>query len=143
MRICQGVDIVDIGKLRALLKRSPGLLATLFTARELEYCLSHKDRYPHLAGRFAAKEACLKALGLGLSPAGAATGLLEIEVVNHPSGRPDLYVHGWVARLCTRTGVRQRTVSISHTRDYAVATVVLLAAGTAPPTPPAAAGSQE
>ena len=136
MQIYQGVDIVEIAKLRRIVHGSAGFAPSVFTAAELEYCASHRERFQHLAGRFAAKEACLKALGLGLSVTGAAAGLLDIEVVNLASGRPELRLHGWIAKLCARKGVHQRTVSLSHTREYAVATVVLLGAAAARTSPP-------
>ena len=128
MRIYQGIDIVEIPKLRGIIQRNPGFVPSVFSAAEQEYCMSHKDSCQHFAGRFAAKEACLKALGLGLSVTGIDTGLLEIEIVNHPSGRPELRLAGWVSKVCAGQGIYQRTVSISHARDYAVASVVMLGA---------------
>ena len=133
MLIYQGVDIVEIPKLRRLIQRNERLVASVFSASEQEYCLSHDNRFQHLAGRLAAKEACLKALGLGLSVTGIDTGLLEIEIVNLPSGRPELHLSGWVSKVCDRKGICQQTVSISHAREYAVATVVMLGAAAASP----------
>ena len=66
----------------------PEFASEIFTDREREYCFSRPDPYIHLAGRFAAKEACLKALGTGLSGSGIDGALREIEVVPEKSGRP-------------------------------------------------------
>lgn len=109
-----------------VIQKNKGFVESVFTERELEYCMAHKNRYQHFAGRFAAKEACLKALGRGLSAAGIDNALKEIEVINLASGRPDLQVKGWVAAACRGKGIYQQTVSISHTGQYAVASVVML-----------------
>jgi holo-[acyl-carrier protein] synthase len=126
IRIYQGVDIVEIAKLRKMLQKNGSFLEEVFTEKEREYCLSHKNHLVHLAGRFAAKEACLKALGTGLTPGSGGNALQDIEIVNHPSGRPDLSLKGWAARISKKKQITQKTVSISHSGDYAVATVVML-----------------
>jgi len=126
MQIYQGVDIVEISKLGKVLQKNRSFLEDVFTEREREYCLAHKNHLVHLAGRFAAKEACMKALGTGLTPGGAGHSLQDIEIVNHPSGRPELSLAGWVARLVRKKHIIQKTVSISHSGDYAVAFVILL-----------------
>ena len=83
------------------------------------------DPYVHLAGRFAAKEACLKALGTGLSGSGIDGALREIEVTSERSGRPVLSVSGWAGKIGRRKKVDQYTVSISHSGDFAIASVIL------------------
>ncbi len=123
IKIYQGIDIVDITKLRKMLQKNSALIDEIFTEKELEYCLSHKNHVIHLAGRFAAKEACLKALGTGLT---SGTSLKDIEVINHPSGRPELSLKGWAARISRSRKVVQKSVSISHAGDYAVASVIML-----------------
>jgi holo-[acyl-carrier protein] synthase len=124
--VYQGVDIVDVRKLRKVVEKNADFISEVFTEKEREYCMTHKNYYQHLAGRFAAKEACLKALGRGLSAAGIDHSLQEIEVINQASGRPDIVLKGWVSRTCKKKGIYQQTVSISHTKDYAVATVIML-----------------
>jgi holo-[acyl-carrier protein] synthase len=126
IKVYQGVDIVDVRKLRKVIEKNADFTRAVFTEREHEYCMTHKNHYQHLAGRFAAKEACLKALGRGLSAGGIDHSLQEIEVINQASGRPDIALKGWVSRTCKKKGIYQQTVSISHTKDYAIATVIML-----------------
>jgi len=130
----QGIDLVEVTKFRRLCRRHPGLVEELFTAGERGYCAAKADPAVHLAARFAAKEACLKALGLGLSEPGVTGAFVDIEVVRHPSGRPGLVLRGWPATLAGRLSAGRWTVSLSHTSDYAVASVILQAAGEEQPT---------
>ncbi len=131
MRILQGVDIVQVSKMERVLLAHPGLASEIFTEGERDYCFKKSKPHQHLAGRFAAKEACLKALGLGLSGEGIDGALQEIEVVAGISGKPALRVRGRVESTGRRKKVYQYTVSISHSGDYAVASVILAAAGQA------------
>lgn len=123
MRIHQGVDIVSVSKLRDVCERHENFVSEVFTEAERDYCMSKKNPYRHLAGRFAAKEACMKALGTGLR--GVDSMLGEIEVVNEPSGRPALRLRGFAGKLAARLAIRQLSVSISHAGDLAVSTVML------------------
>jgi holo-[acyl-carrier protein] synthase len=123
--ILQGIDIVAVSKMKKLMLASPGLAAEIFSNREREYCFSRADPYVHLAGRFAAKEACLKALGTGLSGNGIDGALREIEVTPGRSGRPVLSISGWTEKIGRRRKVCQFTVSISHSGDFAIASVIL------------------
>jgi holo-[acyl-carrier protein] synthase len=123
-RVYQGVDLVDIPQFESLFLRNRGFVSEIFTEGEREYCFSMKEPYRHLAGRFAAKEACMKALGMGLS--GIDNILKEIEVTSAPSGKPGLSISGWAEKMGRKKKIRQLTVSISHTAEYAVATVVLV-----------------
>jgi len=125
----QGVDIVEIARLRDVMERHEAFATDVFTERERRYCESRRDPYRHFAGRFAAKESYLKALGVGLTGAGPGRSLRDIEVVTGASGKPGLSVSGWVAGLTKRRGIEQSTVSISHTAEYAVATVILVGQG--------------
>ena len=127
MQIYQGVDIVEIARFRDAVLRNADFLTDIFTEGEREYCSSQKHADLHFAGRFAAKEACLKALGLGLSSAGMGHSLQEIEITRHPSGRPGLSLSGWAAAVSRRKGICQHTLSISHTSHTAVASVVMVA----------------
>ena len=124
IRIYQGIDIVEVSKLRKILQKNPAFAAEVFTEKERAYCMSHKNHIVHMAGRLAAKEACLKALGTGLS--GISGSLLDIEISNLPSGRPELRLSGWIGRLGRKKKISEKTVSISHSGSYAVASVIML-----------------
>lgn len=123
--ILQGIDIVAISKMKKIMLARPELVTEIFSNIEREYCFSRGDPYVHLAGRFAAKEACLKALGTGLSGNGIDGALREIEVTPGSSGKPMLSLNGWIEKIGRRRKVSQYTVSISHSGDFAVACVIL------------------
>jgi holo-[acyl-carrier protein] synthase len=126
IQIHQGVDIVDVRKFKDITLRNKQFIPDIFTHREQEYCLSRKDPYVHFAGRFAAKEACMKALGWGVSLTGIDNMFQEIEVVQQPSGQPLLFLSGWALRIGERKRIHQHTVSISHTGHTAIAMVILV-----------------
>lgn len=126
IRVHQGVDIVKISRVRDLMERHASFAEDVFTEREREYCRAHREPYRHFAGRFAAKESYLKALGTGLSGEGVDGGLREIEVLPSASGRPEIVVSGWVGRLARARKIEQCSLSISHDAGYAVAAVVLV-----------------
>ena len=123
--IRQGIDIVDVEKFRAVLARHPGLAAALFTEEEREYCLSRKDPSLHFTGRFAAKESYLKALGTGFHGSGIDYVFQEIEIRATTSGRPEIVIKGWAAKMAERRKIHHCAVSISHAPRYAVASVFL------------------
>ena len=125
IRILQGIDLVTVSKIRKIMLSRPNFCQEIFTGKEREYCLARRDPYVHFAGRFAAKEACLKALGTGLSSSGIDGSLAEIEVVSDRSGKPVLSLSGWTAKIGNRKKVCRHTVSISHSGDYAVASVIM------------------
>ncbi|MHC1726784.1 MAG: holo-ACP synthase [Syntrophobacteraceae bacterium] len=129
IRILQGIDLVTVSKIKKIMLDRPAFGEEVFTSRERDYCLARPDPFIHFAGRFAAKEACLKALGTGLSGNGIDAALGEVEVVPDGSGRPSLSVGGWTAKVANRKRVYQYTVSISHSGDYAVASVILASHG--------------
>ena len=129
IRIHQGIDIVDIRKFREISSRNKSFIPDIFTERERDYCLSCKDPSIHFAGRFAAKEACMKALGWGVSVAGSDHLLYEIEIGRHPAGRPVLSLSGWALKISKKKRIYQFTVSISHTVHTAVALVILAGTG--------------
>lgn len=126
IQIHQGVDIVDVRKFKEITLRNKQFIPDIFTQREQEYCLSRKDPYVHFAGRFAAKEACMKALGWGLSITGIDNMFLEIEIAQQPSGQPLLFLSGWALKIGQKKRIHQHTVSISHAGHTAIATVILV-----------------
>lgn len=118
-----GIDIVKVDRIMASLERfGHRMEARLFTAGELEYCKQHKDPLPHLAARFAAKEAASKALGTGMS---GGVGFKQIEVIQ-PGGRvPTLRFHDQALRRYEALGCAASHLSLSHDGGLAVACVVL------------------
>jgi holo-[acyl-carrier protein] synthase len=120
-----GVDLVEIGRLGTLVQKSPTFAQQTFSSTELGAAnrLPERRREEYLAGRFAVKEAALKALGVGLT---RNLRLTEIETVTLSSGAPRLALRGKVSELAKRIGVRELRVSISHERGFAVAFVMLL-----------------
>lgn len=125
-QIYQGVDIVEISKFKKVFLNNKNFISDIFTKQEKDYCLSKRDPYIHFAGRFAAKEASMKALGIGLSGSGIDHIFQEIEVVPNASGMPILSFSGWAAKISKKRRINQLTVSISHSSNYAVATVILV-----------------
>ena len=118
-----GVDIVKIERFeRALERWGHRLRERVFTPQELSICQSKAHPGRHLSLRFAAKEAFLKALGIGMFQ-GIAWN--EIEVVNDPLGRPCMNVEGTAQRICQEKEIQGIFVSISHEHDYGVAEVIL------------------
>lgn len=126
IHIYQGVDIVELTKFKKVFMKNKNFAVDIFTEKERCYCLSRENSYIHFAGRFAAKEALLKALGKGMSGQGIDHIFQEIEVINHSSGKPILSVWGWAAKISRKKKINQFTVSISHSSDYAIATVILV-----------------
>lgn len=117
-----GVDLCDVDRLRRAMARTPGLRARIFTRAEQEYCERRRDPAQRYAVRFAAKEAVLKALGVGLG----ACGLREIEVVVAPSGEPAVALHGGAASLAADRSVTAWRLSLTHTPGLAQATALAL-----------------
>ncbi|MEX2147755.1 MAG: holo-ACP synthase [Candidatus Rokuibacteriota bacterium] len=120
-----GVDLVDVAAFRARLEGREALLGEVFGAAELHYCRTQARPWTHLAARFAAKEAALKALGTGLA---GAMRWQDVEVTRDEAGRPGLVFHGAAAEVLAQSGLRAASVSLSHTRDHAVGVVLLVPA---------------
>lgn len=120
-----GVDSVDIGRLEAVLARRHGAAGRLFTADELEFAGRRRRPGPSLAARFAAKEAAMKALGVGLG----AFDLTDVAVRRTGGGPPELVVAGRAAALAARRGAVAWLVSLTHTDTVATAVVAALAPG--------------
>jgi holo-[acyl-carrier protein] synthase len=114
-----GIDAVNVHRFREALDRTPNLRTRIFTAAELESLASRADSAPSLAVRFAAREATMKALGVGLG----AFDLHDVSIRNSESGSPELIVTGRAAELAQTRGVKSWLVSLSHTDDTAIAVV--------------------
>jgi holo-[acyl-carrier protein] synthase len=115
-----GVDAVDVVRFRRVLERRPGIVDRLFTETERAYAARSADPGPRLAVRFAAKEAVLKALGVGVG----AAGFRDVEVVRADNGAPSLALTGRAAALSLGRGISRWHVSLTHTDTIAVASVV-------------------
>jgi holo-[acyl-carrier protein] synthase len=116
-----GIDAVDIGRFRAVLARRPAVADRLFTSVELRRAGARADAIPSLAARFAAKEAAMKALGVGVG----AVDWHDVEVDAAPSGAPSLVVRGRAAARAAAVGVDRFHVSLTHTDTLAMATVLV------------------
>lgn len=116
-----GVDIVEIERVKkAVLKYGQRFLCRVFTEGEIAYCFGQKDPYPHLAVRWAAKEAAAKALGCGLR----GLAWRELAVERREDGRPRLRLSGRAAALAAARGIASFHLSLSHNRTTALAMVV-------------------
>ena len=120
-----GIDLVEIDRIAKALERTPGLVERLFTKDERRYCESARNKQvqaQRCAVRFAAKEAAMKAVGMGLK----GRSWQDIEVVRGGAGEPNLRVRGRVAALAADRGGTNWLVSLTHTTTLAQATVLLL-----------------
>lgn len=123
--LAHGIDIVETARVAQLLARHPDRARQrLFTPTELDYAAGKKREIEHLAARFAAKEAVLKALGTGWTGGLAWT---DVEVTRDHAGRPGVALHGAAAALAADRGITTWLVSLSHTETHAVASVIGLA----------------
>ncbi len=123
MIIGTGIDIVDISRFERFLREGrDGIFRRLFTDHELEYCGGKKRSAQHYALRFAAKEAFLKACGLGLRE---GISWKDVEVVNDPLGKPELRLTGRADEIARDLGMKKSFTALSHDGAYAVAMVVL------------------
>jgi holo-[acyl-carrier protein] synthase len=123
MIVGSGIDLIEIGRIQQSLDRyGQRFLRRVYTPAEQAYCLRKRKAAESLAARFAAKEAGAKALGTGISQ---GVNWLEIEVGREPGGRPTLRFHGRAAERAARLGVVHAALSITHTAELAMASVVL------------------
>ncbi len=118
-----GIDMVDIERFGALLERRGSARRRLFAPEELAYTDTLANPVPSLAARFAAKEATMKALGVGLG----SFDWTDVAVWRNPGGAPSLIVRGRAAELAVEAGVASWLVSLTHTEIVAAATVVACA----------------
>jgi holo-[acyl-carrier protein] synthase len=125
-RIRVGVDIVSVARIARIDERRPEFGQRVFTADELAYCRGRRRRHEHMAARFAAKEAVLKAFGTGLA---AGMSWTDLEVARDDHGRPLVRLGGAAAAWAEREGLAQLDLSLSHTDELAVAYVVAVLRG--------------
>jgi len=117
-----GTDIIEVDRIRKTMEADPGFKQGIFTAAEITYCESKAYKYQHFAARFCAKEAVLKALGLGINH---AVKLTDIEVFNDTTGRPLIRLTGTAKDFSRNIGFLKILVSLSHLKDIAKAVVII------------------
>ena len=122
--INHGIDLVEIRRIRQMLDRhAQRFLNRVFTENEQNYCRPHKLRIERLAGRFAVKEAVMKLVGTGWRDGIAWT---DIETRNDPAGKPLVNLFGQVKIMADKMGIETISVSITHTSELAIASVIAL-----------------
>jgi holo-[acyl-carrier protein] synthase len=118
-----GTDLMEIARIQKSIARfGDRFLQRVYTPSEIHYCSQKKNAAESLAARFAAKEAGAKALGTGIS---YGISWLELEVTREPSGKPSLQLSGRAAARAQALGVTRISLSLTHSRDMALAVVVM------------------
>jgi holo-[acyl-carrier protein] synthase len=115
-----GSDLVEIPRFRLALERRPRIAERLFSDAERDYAARFREPVPHLAARFGAKEAVMKALGVGLW----RFAMRDVEVARLPSGQPRLLLHGKAAELAAARGVTGWELTLTHSEFMAMAVAV-------------------
>ena|SRR5215468_3149134 len=122
MILGMGIDVAEVPRIRAVIEgQGARFLQRVYTPDEAAYCEQFKNKYERYAGRFAVKEAAMKALGTGWS---RGVRWVDVEVVRHRGGRPTLVLKGEAKKIADAMGVKNIAVSITHTAEQAFAQVV-------------------
>ena len=123
MIVGTGVDLAEVARIRAAIDRhGQRFIERVYTPAEIAYVERKANRFERYAGRFAAKEAGMKAIGTGWK---RGVRWQDFEVANLPSGRPTLQLHGQAARIAEQLGVKLISLSITHTAELGMAHVIL------------------
>ena len=123
MIVGTGVDIAEVGRIKAAVERfGERFLRRVFTPAEVRYCMGKPNAGERLAARFAAKEAGMKAIGTGLRH---GVTWQDVEVLRMPGQRPVLKFSGKAAEFAGRLGCKRTHLSLSHTKEQAIAHVIL------------------
>ena len=123
MIVGTGIDIAEVPRIAESIKRfGDRFLDRIFTDGERRYCDSKANREERYAARFAAKEAAMKAIGTGWSH---GVAWRDIEVVRLPGGRPTIHFHRKAAEFAARLGTNNISLSLTHSKEYAIAQVIL------------------
>src|SRR5690349_1139691 len=123
MIVGTGVDIAEVGRIKAAVERfGERFLRRVFTPAEVRYCMGKTNAAERLAARFAAKEAGMKAIGTGLRH---GVTWQDVEVLRLPGQRPILKFNGKAAEFADRLGCKRTHLSLSHTKEQAIAYVIL------------------
>jgi holo-[acyl-carrier protein] synthase len=117
-----GIDIIEVERVAKRVSKNSGFRELVFSENEIKYCESKAFPFQHYAGRFAAKEAFMKAIGRGWD---SGLFLKEIEVVNGENGKPEMRLSGQTESALSSMGIRYIHLSISHLKSMATAIVIL------------------
>jgi holo-[acyl-carrier protein] synthase len=117
-----GVDLIEISRVRKLIEKDMGFSERIFTKTEIAYCESKFSKAQHYAARFTAKEAFFKALGTGFRD---GMSWRDVEVENDALGKPQLRLTAVALQQFNKRKFKRITLSLSHTKDMAVALVVI------------------
>jgi len=122
MIVGMGIDIAEVRRIREVFESQGERFAQrVYTEAESTYCKKFRNKYERYAGRFAAKEAAMKALGTGWS---RGVRWVDVEVVRQRGGRPTLALHGEARKIADALGVKSIAISITHTAEQAFALVI-------------------
>lgn len=123
MILGNGIDLAEVDRIKASIERfGDKFLERVFTPRERAYVDRKANRFERYAARFAAKEAGMKAIGTGWR---GGIRWHDFEVINLPSGRPTLSLHGIAGSVASRMGVKSISLSLTHTAQFGMAFVIL------------------
>jgi holo-[acyl-carrier protein] synthase len=122
MIVGMGIDVAEVGRIREVIEsQKERFLRRVYTASEAAYCEQFKNKFERYAGRFAAKEAAMKALGTGWS---RGVRWVDLEVVRLRGGRPTICLHGEAKKIADALGVKNIALSITHSATQAIAHVI-------------------
>jgi len=118
-----GVDLAEVPRIQASIERfGEKFIRRIYTPKEIAYVERKANKFERYAARFAAKEAGMKAIGTGWR---RGVTWQDFEVANLPSGKPTLLLHGVAAKFATKLGVKNVSLSLTHTRELGMAHVIL------------------
>jgi len=124
MVLGSGVDIIEVDRVKHAIKKwGDSFLSKVFTDKEVAYSKKKRFAYQHLAARFATKEAVLKAFGGGWL---RNLPWKDVEIVNDKNGKPEINLYGEARRVYNKKNIKKIVVSMSHTKEYAVANAILI-----------------
>jgi holo-[acyl-carrier protein] synthase len=122
MIVGMGIDVAEVSRIREVIEsQRDRFLHRVYTENEIAYCEQFRNKYERYAGRFAAKEAAMKALGTGWS---RGVRWVDVEVVRQRGGRPTISLQGEARKIADALGVKNIALSITHTADQAIAQVI-------------------
>ena len=122
MIVGMGIDVAEVSRIREVMEaQKERFLHRVYTENEIHYCEQFKNKYERYAGRFAAKEAAMKALGTGWS---RGVRWVDVEIVRQRGGRPTISLKGEAKKIADAMGVKNIALSITHTADQAIAHVI-------------------